>query len=242
MDIWVLNAIRLILGTSVLLYASYTDIKTRHASNSLWIIMGGAGGILLFIQYLQGDITGQGSASIWYLIFIPVIIVLMYVLFQLRLIFGGADAKAMMALAILVPFIPTMNSTPLWPSLLPWSWVIFANSVLLFLIIPISLLIYNASRRDLTFPHAFLGYKMTVEKAKTKFVWPMERLVDGKRRFSRLPEEFDETQYLKAFEDAGITDIWVTPKIPFMVPLLAGFLSAFFLGDLISALLHVVYG
>lgn len=236
MEMWVLNGIRLILGTIILMYASYTDIKTRHASNILWIIMGAAGAILLVVQYLQG-----GFPNLWYFVFIPIIIVLMYALFQLRLIFGGADAKAMMALAILVPVVPQMNGIPLWPSLLPWSWVIFANSVLLFLIIPISLVVYNAVKHNLSFPYAFLGYKMNVQEAKAKFVWPLEKLVDGKRRFSRMPEDYDETAYLKAFEDAGIDEIWVTPKIPFMVPLLAGFLTSFFLGDLISALLFAFH-
>jgi len=235
MEMWVLEGIRLILGTIILLYASYTDIKTRRASNVLWIIMGGVGIVLIIIQYLQG-----GFPNLWYLLFIPIIIILMYALFQMRLIFGGADAKAMMALALLVPVMPTLNSFPLWPSFMPWSWVIFANSVILFLAIPISLFVYNAAKRDLSMPYAFLGYKMTVEDAKQKFVWPLEKFVDGKRKFSRIPEDFDETTFLKAFEDAGITEIWVTPKIPFMVPLLAGFLTAFFLGDIISALMQAV--
>ncbi len=232
-----LDGIRLILGTIILLYASYTDIKTRHASNILWIVMGTTGVILLAIQYFF-----FGFSNFWYLVFIPIIIALMYALFQMRLIFGGADAKAMMALAVLVPIEPKLNSIPLlWtPISMPWSWVIFANAVLLFLIIPLSLIIYNAAKHNLKMPYAFLGYKMNIQKAKTKFVWPLEKLVDGKRKFSRIPDEFDETSHLKAFEDAGIDEIWVTPKIPFMVPLLAGFLTAFFLGDLISAFLQAI--
>ena len=235
MELWMLDGTRLILGTLILMYASYTDIKTRHASNSLWVIMGVAGIVLLAIQYIF-----IGNINIWYLVFIPIIIVMMYALFQMRLIFGGADAKAMMALAVLVPLTPSLNNIPLWTSLMPWSWVIFANSVILFLAIPISLIVYNASKRDLSMPYAFLGYKMKVEDAKKKFVWPLEKLVDGKRKFSRIPEDFDESSYLKAFEDAGINEIWVTPKIPFMIPLLAGFLAAFFLGDLITALMQTI--
>ena len=51
-----------------------------------------------YFQFLIGEI-----ANLHYLIFIPVMIALIYILFQLRLIFGGADAKALIALAILVP-------------------------------------------------------------------------------------------------------------------------------------------
>jgi archaeal preflagellin peptidase FlaK len=235
MELWMLDGTRLILGTLILIYASYTDIKTRHASNILWVVMGAAGLILLAVQYVV-----FGIPNIWYLVFIPIIIVLMYALFQMRLIFGGADAKAMMALAVLVPLMPAMNHIPLWPSIMPWSWVIFANSVILFLAIPLSLIVYNASKRNLAMPYAFLGYKMKVEDAKKKFVWPLEKLVDGKRKFSRIPDDFDESSFLKAFEDAGINEIWVTPKVPFMVPLLAGFLAAFFLGDLITAVMQAL--
>lgn len=240
-----LDGTRLILGTIILLYASYTDIKTRHASNILWIIMGTTGVILLVLQYVF-----FGFTNYYYLVFIPIIIALMYALFQMRLIFGGADAKAMMALAVLVPFIPwekintatgtTMNTVLIWPSIMPWSWVIFANAVLLFLFIPLSLIIYNTAKHNLKMPYAFLGYKMDIQEAKAKFVWPLEKLVDGKRKFSRIPNDFDETSHLKAFEDAHIDEIWVTPKIPFMVPLLAGFLTAFFLGDIITAIMQAI--
>jgi prepilin signal peptidase PulO-like enzyme (type II secretory pathway) len=44
------------------------------------------------------------------------------------------------------------------------------------------------------------------------------------------------------FEKEGIKDIWVTPKIPFMIPLLAGFLTSFFLGDILSAIIFSFMG
>ena len=100
-----LNISRFIVGVGILSYASYTDIKTRRASNMLWVIMGSAGGILLLIQYITDSFEGD---NIYYLVFIPIMIILVYVMFQLRLIFGGADAKALMALAILLP-IPTLH-------------------------------------------------------------------------------------------------------------------------------------
>ena len=121
----ILDIIRLLAGVIILTYASYTDIKTRRASNILWLILGSIGGILLLVQYLT---IGFGDKTM-YLIFIPIMIGLVYLLFQLRLIFGGADAKALMALAILVPLHPTINQLPLWgESLMPASWASFSNS------------------------------------------------------------------------------------------------------------------
>ncbi len=231
-----LDVIRLIVGVVILSYASYTDIKTRRAPNMLWLIIGIIGALLLLIQYVT-----IGFSNIYYLIFIPVMIGLMYLLFQMRLIFGGADAKALMALAILAPIEPTIVQFPLWKgSPMPFSWTIFANAVILFLFIPLSLLIFNLVRRNIAFPHCLLGYKMSIKKAKETFVWPLEKLVDGKRKFSYMPKEFDVTEELEAFEQQGITDIWITPKIPFMLPLLAGFIFSFVFGDILFHLMYSV--
>jgi preflagellin peptidase FlaK len=234
-DATILNSIRLITGAILLAYASYTDIKTRRAANILWVIMGVVGAILLVIQYLDG-----GFPNIWYLVFIPIMIALMFAFFQMRLLFGGADAKALMALAILVPIQPLLWDLPLWPSFLPGSWSIFANATILFLFIPISLLVINIGKGNLRFPHCLLGYVISVEKAKKTFVWPMEKIKDGKRKLLYMPKNFDVDEELAEFEKFGIKEIWVTPKIPFMIPLLAGFLTAFFLGDILLQIVRVL--
>jgi preflagellin peptidase FlaK len=233
-DAAILDGIRLITGTVLLAYASYTDIKTRRAANILWVVMAIVGIILLVIQHLDG-----GFPNIWYLVFVPIMIVLMYAFFQMRLLFGGADAKALMALAILVPILPRIGNIPLWNSFLPGSWSIFANATILFLFIPVSLLIYNISKKNLRFPHCLLGYVISVEKAKQKFVWPLERIKEGKRKLMYMPKNFDVDEELAEFEKLGITEIWVTPKIPFMIPLLAGFLVTFFLGDILLQIVRV---
>ena len=231
-----LDITRLIVGIAILSYASYTDIKTRRASNILWLIMGSIGGILLLIQY---STIGFGD-KINYLIFIPIMIGFVYLLFQMRLIFGGADAKALMAIAILVPLEPTISQFPLWNgSLMPSSWYIFSNSVIIFLLFPLSLLIFNLAKRNISFPYCLLGYKMSIKKARKKFVWPLEKIVNGKRKFVYMPKDFDVEEELNEFEKNNITDIWVTPKIPFMIPLLAGFICAFIIGDIMYYLMSL---
>jgi preflagellin peptidase FlaK len=231
-----LDAIRLIVGTGILTFASYTDIKTRRASNALWIIMGSIGICLLIIQYFT-----VGFTNIYYLMFIPIMIIFMYILFQLRLIFGGADAKAIMALALLVPIVPSLFDFPLWKeSIMPGSWVIFANSIVLFLFIPLSLLVYNISKKSIKLPYCVLGYKTSVEKAREKFVWPLERINNGKRKFSYMPTGINVEEELEEFIRNGIKEIWVTPKVPFMIPLLAGFICSFFLGDILTHLLNSI--
>ena len=191
--------------------------------------MGGIGGCFLIIQYFFMDFSSQ----IIYLIFVPVMIAIMYLLFQIRLIFGGADAKALMALAILVPFIPTIYQFPLTSTFMPYSWVIFSNSVVLFIFLPLSLLIHNLIRGNLVFPHCFLGYKMPVNEAKHHFVWPLEKIKNGQRKLIYKPSGIDENDIYSAFEKEGLKELWVTPKIPFMIPLTAGFITAFLFGDIL---------
>jgi len=241
----VLNIIRLVVGVVILGYASYTDIKTRRASNILWVIMGIIGAVLLVIQYLYTDSFDAGRIA--YLVFIPIMIIMVYVMFQLRLIFGGADAKALMALSILLP-LPTLSwipaslnlNLPLGETKLPYCWGVFINALLLFLFVPITLLIFNILKRDFKFPHCFIGYKMSLEKAKQKFVWPLEKIVDGKSKFVYMPKEFDTEEELKKFEQQNIKEIWVTPKIPFMIPLLAGFICAFIFGDFLTHIMNFI--
>ena len=222
-----LDITRLIVGIAILGYASYTDIKTRRASNMNWLIMGLFGGALLLLEYLT-----VGIENLMILIFIPIMIGLVYLLFQLRLIFGGADAKALMALAILLPLQPNIEQLPIWgQSYMPAAWTVFSNSIILFLLIPLGLFILNITKRNIRFPHAFLGYKMKIKEAEEKFVWPLEKIVDGETKFSYMPKNFDATEEYKEFEKQGIKEIWVTPKIPFMIPLFAGFIFTFIFGD-----------
>lgn len=220
------------VGIVILSYASYTDLKTRRASNYLWIAMGIIGAIILAVEYFTVGFTNP-----MYLIFVPIMIGLFYLLFQLRLIFGGADAKAIMAISILVPF--PINNMPLFEfSVMPGSWQVFANSVILFLFIPLSLLVFNILKRKVEFPYALLGYKMKISKAREKFVWPLEKIENGKRKFVYMPKDFDIDEELDEFEKNNIKEIWVTPKIPFMIPLLFGFICTFLVGDIMFTIMN----
>lgn len=236
-DIVLLDTIRFIAGVLILSYASYTDIRTRRAPNILWLILGGIGAVLLLIEFFLTEGFGD---QIIYLIFIPIIIGIVYVFFQLRLIFGGADAKAIMAIAILVPFQPLFYGYPLYDSIMPFSWVIFSNSIVIFLFVPLSLFVYNLFKRNIRFPHCFLGYRTSLAKAKDKFVWPLEHIVDGHKHFSYVPHSFESEDMYAAFEDAGYKHIWVTPKVPFMIPLLIGFFCSFLIGDILFIIMQFI--
>ena len=78
-----LDTMRLIIGIAILGYASYTDIKTRRASNLNWLIMGSAGATLLVIQYFTVGFNGQEM----YLLFIPIILIFIPIMIGLVYLF-----------------------------------------------------------------------------------------------------------------------------------------------------------
>lgn len=80
---------------------------------------------------------------------------------------------------------------------------------------------------------------MSISKAREKFVWPLEKIKNGKRKFMYMPKDFDIEDELDKFKKQGINEIWVTPKIPFMIPLLAGFICAFIIGDILFAIMNL---
>jgi len=81
---------------------------------------------------------------------------------------------------------------------------------------------------------------MKISKARNKFVWPLEKLVDGKRKFAYMPKGYETEEEFDEFEKNNIDEIWVTPKIPFMIPLLIGFVFAFILGDLLATFMQLL--
>lgn len=237
----VLDVLRFLVGGSLLVYAATTDLRTRRVPNRTWIVGSAAGVALILMEFLMR--TGRFG---WVeLVTIPIVCAVAYALWYLHLIAGGADAKAIMTLAVLLPLpidIPLLGyGWPLWDSIMPTSIVVFANALLAFVIVPFALALANLVRGSLHVPGMFLGYQISIEDAQRRHVWPMERVNPaGRPRLllfgSRLSkEELDGT--FDALRAAGRERVWVTPKVPFMVPLLAGFVAAFTLGDVFTAVL-----
>ena len=121
----------------------------------------------------------------------------------------------------------------------------FANSLIVFLLIPLAFLTYNLARGDIRFPAMMLGYRLDLDAAARRFVWVTETIdpATGRRRqllmASKQSREEQETN-LAGLRAAGVDRVWVTPKIPFMVPLLGGFLVAFLFGDVLTQVILLV--
>jgi preflagellin peptidase FlaK len=182
------------------------------------------------------------------------IFILVYILFQLG-VFGGADAKSLIVLSLFFPAYPEFTilgydfpinkPLPLFTDF--FAFGIFQNAVLLTIVVPLSLAIYNVSKMGLHIDkplYAFIGYKTRIcELSKKKHI----KMIEGFEKinhsinfyFKRGGLEIDEKvlKELNILSKKGlVNDIWVTPGLPFMIPITLGFYVSIFYGDLITEL------
>lgn len=138
------NILVVIFSSSCLIYASWRDLKSRSVTNGLWLLMIAVGipfaSYSLFIHRISFLILLTFSLLFTF--------ALAYLLFRLRL-FGGADAKSLICISLLIPLHPDIHlfshHFPLSLSLntgftpLPFSLSTLLNAAILSLIVPLTL-------------------------------------------------------------------------------------------------------
>ena len=244
-----IDLLKVLYCTPFLLYSCYTDILTRRVSNQVWKVM--LAGAIIFVTY---DIINGGIPALVRLLFSAgVIFVFVYILFQFGA-FGGADAKSLIVLAIIIPVYPTiemfglvmpLNGVPLIDL---FAFSVFGNSVLLTVVVPLFLFFYNLFTLKpgeiIERPaYLFVGFKTDISKLLGRHIKLIEEfyLSEGEfhTKFRRGGASIDEetVKELEGFAADGLMDrrVWVTPGLPFMIPITLGFFVAVLYGDLIFA-------
>jgi preflagellin peptidase FlaK len=170
---------------------------------------------------------------------VPIMMLLIVAMYMLDVIRGGADAKALLSLSILFPFYPVLGSFPILHSdapsaeiIFPFSFVILITAAVLVVLLPLGFLAKNLASRDFQFPLAFLGYRMESAEIGKSHVWLMERIQDGRHVTStRTRRDEDLGKEVEALSEAGYKRIWVTPKIPFIVPMTTSIILSAVIGN-----------
>ncbi len=140
-----------LLAVPVFAWVAILDVRTRRVPSEVWIPLGALGVTLLvwdgWIAYTTGVFAWQ-SFLIPAALSLGIVVPLAY-LFWWFGGFGGADAKALLVLAVLFPVLPTYAiggwTMPVGAGneLLPFSLSILANGVLVALAIPVVLAVRN---------------------------------------------------------------------------------------------------
>ena len=229
-----------------LLYACYADIKTRRVANETWVVMFGVGFIFIVADFMELGLP----YLIRNILSFAFIFAFVYVLFQFGA-FGGADAKVLMVISLIIPTFPAIvlfgTSYPLngVPPIDLFAFSVFGNSVLLTVIVPIGLGMYNLARNpveSIKKPlYMITGYMTPIsklEKGHFRMIESYSQTDSGvKFRFTRSGTDLsnDVIKELKGYLKEGkVKDrVWITPGLPFMIPITAGFITAVVFGDLI---------
>ena len=163
---------------------------------------------------------------------------------RFRLIHGGADAKALMLIAILIPNWSTFSSiyginfTPPALSLLLWGGVIF-------LLLPLILIFKNIKHGNIEsindLKMIWHAERMQLQNIENSHVWILDTIVENPdgvnsiKTSTRPPRKSraknDQQQLIKELEEMGREWAWVTHKYPLLTFLLPAVLPLAIFGD-----------
>jgi preflagellin peptidase FlaK len=183
------------------------------------------------------------------------VILLALALYYLRLLHGGGDAKALMTLAVLFPTAPLAGGAfplialpPEADMVFPFALVVLIDAALLVVLIPVVFLAMSAMRGPLRLPEALFGHPVPVEAYDERRMWLLhEAGEDGTLRRHLWPRRSKaaaeaRARALEAFRARGDAMVYVSPKLPFMVPMLGGLLVATVVGNIVMGLMWALAG
>lgn len=217
------SALRVAVGTLMLLGAAVLDIRSRRVPNRYWYPFVAATALLDAYSFWRMG----WEAALLPLTLAAALSGLFYLLWRLGL-YGGADAKGLMVLALLAPFpFHPWLGDPL-PVGLPPALDAITNGTFAVLAFPILTALLNLLRGNLAFPALLLGVPMALEEAEARHVWPMQapqpdgtlRWVYWQRAAASRPEAY------AALRAAGVARVWATPKVPLMAFIALGWAVA----------------
>jgi len=258
------------LSLAVLLYASWSDYKTREVTNGVWAVYAPIALCISLSELLLYEPVQLPFYALSFGLTAAFALLLFY-----SGGFGGADSKALMCIALALPFSTQMLFTPLISSgISPLSQklfplTIFSNSVLFAAASGLYMLLFNFAKRVSTgmklfesslgsesigkkFVVLITGYKVPIVKLKEKWhVYPMEDLeTDGeqlKRKLVIVPRDEGRNEIVERLSDAidsgKISDfVWATPGLPMLIFITIGLIVALLFGDLVWILVSSVLG
>ncbi|MCW4031396.1 MAG: prepilin peptidase [Candidatus Bathyarchaeota archaeon] len=259
----ILDGARIILCLSFLVVASWSDYKTRQVSNKVWVILGPISLALTGLQFLLFSVHSLQLLQSYVLSFAVTSVLAIAIFYAGG--FGGADAKALMCIALALPIYPSnLLSIPMGFVSPIFPLTIFTNSVLLG-----ALSVFYALFRNLLWKiknrEGFFeklkteplgrkilvllsGYKIGFSKLEKGHMYPLEDVVfnengETKRKLIVFPkdEERDEiiTRILENAKEVELEGcVWATPGLPLLIFITAGMIIALTYGDIIWILLR----
>ena len=227
---------------------AYYDLKSREVDDRLWMIFGATGLVLYAWEYVAGIMADVQMI----LVSISLTAAVALALYRCGF-FGGADAKALVAISVILPVYYPLTSFYVHPIT---GITVLTNAVLFALVVPLYNVLSNLVKRargERIFEGfeeermwrkvlaCFVGTPSNKQKIHHHSV--IECSVDeGIKKFSlRLNYDDDacgssgnKSSYSRASTDS---QIWLSQNLPFLVFMLAGFLATVLFGDMLLQVL-----
>jgi archaeal preflagellin peptidase FlaK len=214
--------IRIISALVMLITASALDVWKREVHDILWVAFGAIAIILIFVESLSDQVLIEVAFS---LIIAPIALVLWRVG-----LFGGADAFGLIVLAALAPQL-TLAENFVTPLTTLTNAALF--SIVILAINFIRNLIAILSHRDVfagfdenkfkKMCAMFIGYRST----NPKYGFSIEKSDGAHKKLDFTIHHAEKAEFCKT------KDTWVTPGIPFMIYIAAGFIAQLIFGDIV---------
>ncbi len=221
-------AARITLSLGFLLYSSWSDYRTREVSNRVWVLYAPTALTLILAELLLYDPARLPFFGLSFGITTVIAVLLFYTGG-----FGGADSKALMCIALALPFsvgtlfaqvIPSGES-PLGLNLFPLT--VFSNGVLFAAATGVYMLVYNVVWHAKTGKKFFegtlakesvgkkllvmiTGHRVPLQKLKdTWHIYPMEDIQHGddknppKRSLLVMPKDEGRDEIVTRLADSA---------------------------------------
>ncbi len=213
------------LALTMLIVGSIIDVWKREIHDYYWIGFGVVGFLLVFIS---SDLTFN-LLTIGFALIIAPFVILMW-----RLgLFGGADAFALIALAVIAP-MATISENPVTP------FTTLSNAAILF-VIPFLINVTRNMIAQIKGEHIFEGFDESTGKkivavlmgykAKNpKFGFAIEKTEKGKKKLDLAFHHAENQEFCTK------PDTWITPGIPYLLLITGGYIIQLIHGDLIIGL------
>lgn len=224
------NMIRITIAISMLVTASILDIRKREINDILWI---GFGIVAFAMLIISGDILGTAKIIGLAMIIAPIVIVIW------RLgIFGGADALCLIVLAGLAP-MATISGTYVTP-ITPLTNAAVVSVIPIFVNLARNLFAISRKRdifagldetRINKIIAVFIGYRAR----NPKFSFSIERNDGNHKKLNFGFQHAENAQFCSTEET------WVTPGVPYIIYIAAGFIIQIMYGDIIVNLIKSIW-
>lgn len=201
------------------------------------------------LDVMLGDADRLGSLW-WKTLSVLFVILIIDAAWRFRLLHGGADAKALMWVAILIPNWSTVplslnDATSAALVALPPSLALLMWGGLSFLVIPFILFVRNITSRNINrlgdLRLAWHASKINLDQVLQRHVWLLTTLIElpdgttGIHHRTRAPRTTPSREALEgsvqALAEAGVEEVWVSSKLPLLVFLLPAIAPLVLLGD-----------